>query len=277
MKSIEEKSDLLTKQIAFAKHFLRMLGITSTVGGAAGLANEMNYKHEILIDKNENDESKTEKLDYFDDSFYLSFNQINGLKLDKINKKEGINIMNGILQCMIELINKRLIINEDLLIMCLIYSNAINSSSLFDTLITCANECLGVSNTNYKSRSYHYFKQFFTFSTIWNLEYSGNLLFDKLENIVDKQLLKQKEIIWKCIENEEKNNNKAWNDLCNFGVNYIKKDDVFELRQNKIEKGIQPLYSENELYLINCRMSESNNYANYDVFAEYNNAYLTQC
>ena len=104
------------------------------------------------------------------------------------------------------------------------------------------------------------------------------LLFDKLNNMVDEQLIKQKQFIWDNIKNEEKNNNINFNKLCSFG-NDFKIDNNNQLRQDKIKNGIIPLKTINELHIINSKIKDDYNYEkiNYDLFTEHNNnVYLTQ-
>ena len=111
MKSIEVASDLLMKQVSFAKHFLKMIGI------AINDKNNVNIKHKQL----------GKKLDYFEDSFYRSFDEFDGLRVSNMSEKEGISILNGIVCVMMELLNKEVVINDSLLVLCLQYCNIIGS------------------------------------------------------------------------------------------------------------------------------------------------------
>ena len=114
----------------------------------------------------------------------------------------------------------------------------------------------------------------FFFSNIWNISCQNELLFNKLEDIADEELLNQKTMIWKCVENEEKINKETWNKICLFDVSINEKNQI--LRQDCIENAIKPVKSENDLYLTNCSIPESDR-DSFDCFDHYNRVYLTQC
>ena len=121
------------------------------------------------------------------------------------------------------------------------------------------------------------------------LDCDGILLFDTLEDIVDKQLVKQKEFIWKSVKEEEKKNDKLWKELCKFSNNSNSNSNDSShgetgeliLRQDEIDHGIVPLKSRYDLHLINVGISThtaDKEQINYDLFNEHNNnIYLTQC
>ena len=112
------------------------------------------------------------------------------------------------------------------------------------------------------------------FSNIWNIWHNNELLFSKLEVFADEGLLNQKQMIWECVESEEKINKEMWNKICLFDVKISESNE--KLRQDLIANGIKPLKSENSLYLTNSSMPESERDV-FDCFDNYNRIYLTQC
>ena len=95
-----------------------------------------------------------------------------------------------------------------------------------------------------------------------------------MEEIADNQLLNQKKIIWRSVEDEEKIEKEWWNKICTF--NLQTKQLTKKLRQDLIDNGIKPLKSENDLYLINSKMAEAER-DKFDCFDRYNRVYLSQC
>ena len=155
MKSIEVQSDLLMKEIAFGKFFLKMIGIVLND------RSEFNVKHKQLV-AFENYYEKVDrhrKLDYFLDSFYHSFDEFDGLKVATISRKEGMNIMNGIVCVLSELLKKKMIVNDILLILSLLYCNCTEKkeSKFVEAVIECAKDCLTSKNQS-NARNYRYFK-----------------------------------------------------------------------------------------------------------------------
>ena len=158
MKSIEVASDLLMQQMSFAKYFLKTIGIQ------VNDKNEINIKHEELIGRVK---------DYFEDSFYYSFNELEGLKLMNASEKVGMNILNEILFVMIELLNKKVVINDSLLVLCLQYFNYVGSKvstierdDFICAIINCVKDCLS-NKKELNERSYHYFKHFLLFRFVF--------------------------------------------------------------------------------------------------------------
>ena len=186
MKSIQEKSELLMQQISFAKHFLKMIAIKSNDN------NELNFQHKQLIVYE--GERYEKKLKYFDDSLYVPFDEFNGLKIEKVSTIEGMNIIDGIVSSMIEFLNKKVILNDNFLILCLQYCNSVILNSdvkenkilaenFIDAMIDTVSDCLhsekesshfSVTGTNL--RNYYYFQQFllFRFVNLNNFVFSNS-------------------------------------------------------------------------------------------------------
>ena len=90
--------------------------------------------------------------------------------------------------------------------------------SLFlDNLIKCVSDWF-VKDHEYCNEDYLYFKHFLFNTSIW---YCRNYLNNKLlssymDDLTDKLLLKQKEYVRQCIENESPNDNENSTSLCSF-------------------------------------------------------------
>ena len=141
-------------------------------------------------------------------------------------------------------------------------------------------------------RSYIWFKEYLLHSNVWLCQYSADtsvssggkastttsprsrsLLYDMIDDTVDKQLMKQQEYIWSNIENERKSSSEHWNTLLNF-EDMIDKSKCSDLRQDLLKNGVRSDKTDNDLYLILSNMYDDN--SNFDLFSEYNNKiYLT--
>ena len=305
MKSIENTSDLLYKQIMFGKYFLICCGI-----------NNVNDDYQI----------KSEKISFYNyyfgryrykikhfmtDELYYSINQLKSGLLaitdhddKKQDKKEdefeqqpelgtignsGNNVMNGIISVVNKLINTKMVIGDDLLVLSWIYcqnnsNNSNNNSQLFlDNLLKCVEDCLS-KKTDYSTRSYLYFKQFLLHSNIWyckdytsdnnNDKDKDKLLFDYVNELADKLLMEQKKYIQESIDNEEKKDNKNWNALCNFNKYKNVNNNGIQLRQDRIANGIKSIKNIKDGYSIATRIDN----LGFDVLTELNDkVYLTQC
>lgn len=96
-----------------------------------------------------------------------------------------------------------------------------------------------------------------------NIDGKQMVLYHYLEDTINTALLKQKEFIHNEVNNEEKIEGKAWNDLLHFEE--YKSTDVTELRQDCITNGIQPDFDEMSLFKIAPNIDN----ASFDCFAEY--------
>ena len=283
MKSMEDICDVLLKQIMFSKYFLVCMGINN-VGDDV----EMKIEQEFL-----NGSCRP----YMTDVLYVQFDKLQAvLSVVGENKKEmnAINVMNTILSILIKLIDTRMIISDELLMLCWVYYNVIDNNKsrskhiMVETeiniskdeflkhLLNCVSDCLSDKSEdeyNYKTRNYIYFKEFLLHNNIWYCKDNKNnkLLFEYVGDLVDKLIIKQKEYIRDSIENEEKQDNQEWNKLCNF--NKYNNSEI-QFRQDRINNGIKSFKSVKDAYLAAIKISNPQ----FDVLTQFNDKiYLTQC
>ena len=270
MKSIEDNCDLLMKQILFSKYILLCLGIKSDTSD-----NINNFNIE---------KGKLYFREYSTDELYVNLNNLKGLCICK--EKDGINVMNGIYNVIMKLIQSKMIFCDDFLILCSQFVKSMNSKKekeFLDKLLTCVRECLTKTNERYDDRGLYYFKYYILHSNIWLCKDDDNkLLFDYINNMANESLISQKQYIWENIKKEENKDFENWNNLCNFCVTdkYYDKygGDNVVLRQDKIENGIKPVKSDRDIYILNAILDEKNKEkTNFDTISEYNNMYITQC
>ena len=263
MKTIENECDLLFKQIMFGKYFLICCGI--------------NVNDNYQIKKHRS---------YQSDELYYQLNSLaKGLSVITTDKKDGINAVNTIISAVNKLIDTKMVISDELLILSWIYGNSSNDnnnknnndnnnnhrSSVLDNLLKCVSECLS-GKTDHSTRSYLYFKQFLLHSNIWYCKDYKNdkLLFDYVNELADKLLMEQKKYLKQSFENEEKKDGENWNKLCNFS----KYGNKQQLRQDTIPNGIKLFKTTKNTYSIACQMENPD----YNVLSEFNDkVYLTQC
>ena len=266
MKSIQDKSDLLLKQIMFSKYFLLCLGIKN-------VNDDFDIKpqaHRLRIKKD-----KDIYRDFMSDVLYVKLDKLTlGLG---VNEKGGINlngrnVANGIVSVIMKLIDTKMIINDDLVILSWIFCNANGKSKIFlNHLLGCVTDCLN-GKSEYKVRNYFYFKQFLLHSNIWCCKDGANdkLLFDYINTLADKLLIDQKRYIRDSIGKEEKEDNEMWNKLCDFS----KYNSRTQFRQDKIVNGIESIKSIKDAYVTASKISNPD----YNVLSEFNDKiYLIQC
>ena len=261
---------------------------------------------------------------YWDD-FSCDMASLIGLKMDGSSTSSNgstnnqnmspENVMSLLLECVESLIQLKMPISIDLLILSCIYANYCNNLNFFNVLQRTIIECLNGNDDNYKTRNYQWFKHFILNSNVWVVELptAGNLmyndeqktnekmehkdpdnsdrngpdhsddtdssvLFDRIVFDVNKLLTKQKEYIWNSVKEirNEKETNSAFEKLCNFGVNENGVNQT-DLRQDKIENGIASNVDELELLLQKVAMGSSA-HSTFDLKFETNTkSYLTQC
>ena len=281
MKSMEDICDLLLKQIMFSKYFLVCLGINNVNDDV-----DMNTKQEEL---------HYAKRTYMSDVLYVSLDKLQTV-LSVVGKNKtkninGVNVMHGVLSVLKVLLDKRMIISDELLMLCWVYYNVIDNNRNKNTklrneidignykdeflkqhLLACVTDCLS-GKSNYGKRNYIYFKEFLLHSTIWYCKDNKNnkLLFEYVNNLVDKLLITQKKYIRDSIENEEKQDGKQWNKLCNFNK-YNNSETQF--RQDRIDNGIKSFKNIKDAYLTATKICNPQ----FNVLSEFNDKiYLTQC
>ena len=284
MKTIEDSSNIFMQQTMFAKYFLKCLNIN--VNDEVEMENK---KHSLITEVWR--KVHYHHRDFMTNELYRNINDFDGLLTLK-DKKEGIKVMDNILAVILRLFETKMLIRDDLLVLCWQYCSNYDSNnksskdssgdktSLFlDSLIKCVSDCF-VKENKYYNRDYLYFKHFLLNSSIWYCKnYLNNkLLFSYIDDLADKLLLKQKEYIWKCISDESQNDNENWTNLCNFSKYNNDNGDTI-LRQDEIKNGIKSIKSVKEIYCINADMDEHNTEKDsYDMISEYNDkVYLTQC
>ena len=100
------------------------------------------------------------------------------------------------------------------------------------------------------------------------------LLYDVVDKTVDEALLAQKQYIYDNVLSENTKEAEAWQQVQNFGLDWKNEEDSIELRQDKIENGVYPDFTESDLFGIAPLIDNSN----YDAFQQYNiKNYLTKC
>ena len=247
--------------------------------------------------------------------------------------------MRTIVSSVISILSLKMVVSQDLLIICAIYctqfcdKNNEISRQFFDALKTATKDCLQTSkkhddnnNSNYDSkekekensaseeksariirfrqRNYQWFKYFLLDSTLWLVKdtLSDVILFENALDVVNDELIKQKQYIWQNIQREQSSNPKAFAQLTTFGDEFNKKnnsntnntnsnnsnDDSLQLRQDRIENGIKSNASEYDLIVSSveaglsggdANSGETNNsIADFNIQFESNTKiYLTQC
>ena len=299
--AIDTASDEFTKQTMFARYFLMLLGCK--------VQNE-----QLTVEHNKIETCQYD--DHYEDDFYRNYSDFTGLiERDVIckdnNFKDAISCMNHVVACVIGLLKSQMIVSDDILVLCFEYCQDANHSELLQQFVGALNDtihqCLGKKSL----RNYMYFKQFLLFSNVWfcrmnnsnangrgdginntvtvtvnsdNDEKESNetLLFDSIVKVTDVELIKQKQLIWDNVKNEEKSDAEHWDKVCNFGsdvkVNNNSNNNGAPLRQDEINGGILSYESKQNLHMIAATMDENNNEkSDYDLFNEYNNrVYITQ-
>ena len=92
------------------------------------------------------------------------FSDFKGLLVTSANGVE--NVMEEIVSVMMSLLTKKMVICDDLLVLCFEYCKYKDSNLMkmfINTLNNCVRECLDSSNL----RNYYYFKEYLLFSQIW--------------------------------------------------------------------------------------------------------------
>ena len=141
---IEEASDLLFKSIMFLQHFLKILGLNVN-------HNIENIKHERLI-KNTNTRFENEiLLPYYNDECYCNFDSFLGLASKNVNNFKVTHIMDLLLYCILCLLNRKMMLSCDILMICFEYCYTrvnINNNKLLEkfknTLLNCVDECVSL-------------------------------------------------------------------------------------------------------------------------------------
>ena len=322
-------------QLMAAKYHLLALGCK--------INNEEKSKLGIEAKRLENS-AHTQGINIYDkklymDHFYREFGKMEGLKSSS-NIWFPDKVMNSMVMCMISLLNSKMVISQDILLLCWVYcletQNKKLAKQFVDALRDVSKECLeqkqnlletGSKNNNssskgkrkskkkklnndddirlyFKERNYQWFKMFLLHSNIWLANSFGSkhgILFDAALEVVNEQLIVQKQYIWDNVQTEEKTNQESFAKLVQFGNEHQKNSDDIKvdnnsrsikvnnnnnnnvLRQDKIVDGILPVNTELELLLMACKMDEEKSEDSigafdFDIAFENNTkTYLTKC
>ena len=259
-KSIELKYHSFLSQLMFAKYYLMTLGYS--------VPDQWSTESDLYCS-------------YQDFKGLINYNN-NGIQNDK-NTKTG-NMMD-LVYVMIGLLQKKMLVSQDILVLCYVYCTLDGNGKLFNQFVDClnnvVNECLGSNNDNVnelcKTRNYIWFKEYLLHNNIWLVKYgddkNNTILFDNLVGIINKELVEQKKYIWDQFKQEEKNNNDEFSNLLSFG-NSFKNVDSNALRQDRIKNGIVSFSNEIDLL---CVAATQQNSSHFDVIFENNTkTYLTQ-
>ena len=116
--------------------------------------------------------------DHFRDDFYCNYDEFAGLTETNVIFKDPIlanQAMNNVVCCVLKLLKCKLVISQDLLILCYMYCVSVEHDKSFDLFETFVNtienvsyECLGSDNNNnkMKQRNYVWFKDYLLFSNL---------------------------------------------------------------------------------------------------------------
>ena len=276
------------KQTSFVDYLLIALGCDIKL-----LLNSNNNNckvtHKALEEKNSFEDDLFYDLDKFDMLVSNGFD-------DDDSSSARVN-MDNFVMATIKLLQLKLPISTELLILCFEYCQSVGNTDKFvQTLRETIKQCLDPDTQNeVELRNYIWFKEYLLQSNIWLCrKRNGNenenknknknenkvvqnpmdgVLYEMVENTVDKGLLKQKKYIWDNIEKEEKQDQERWNRLLHFNDNN-KDSKQSEIRQDLIEGGLKADINLSELYQIGAFIDDS---SNVDVFSQYNSkVYLTK-
>ena len=246
------------------------------------------------------------------DEFYVPINQMAGLKetahVDKVDdekanliqdkniRSQNTSTMREMVIRMIDLINKKVVICDAMLILCFEYCKYNDNKLLhlfIETLKNAVLQCLDdeLIKKSQKVRNYIWFKKYLLHSNVWLCKnvtnekdktsgVDGDILYHCIDGIVDNGLFKQQKYIWDNIKQEEKDNVQEWNKIVNFANGKGDDDDEHkipqnvQLRQDAIPNGIKSSVSNVDGFLIQSKMGEN---TDFDVFSSYDSdIYLTQ-
>ena len=249
----------------------------------------------------------------FGNDFYRSWTHLIGLK-GVLSHKDGTLTINNLLKVLESLIEMKMPICDDLLVLSCMYSNDFIQFLKKEIIVNCLNE----TNNDFKSRNYQWFKHYILESNIFFVKLNINdnpndklndnnktddnsktkfnknrkylkkknnvsvrpktrIVFDDILIEVDKLLLKQKQYIWDNVNEmrESKEDDTIFKQLCQFD-NESGNINV-ELRQDKIKDGIVSSVDEIDVLVASIEMgNEAHSRFNLS-FENNSKVYLTQC
>ena len=254
-KSIELRYNSFMNQNSFSKYFLQKIGVENEkeTDDEYIIAQAHKTDHEGKDDYDPADEHN------YDSEFYVSLKDLVGLKKSDgyNNINDGSRIMKYIVNTVISLLKLKVVVSDDLIVLCTIYDCNTMSSVLIDVIKECLLSDNVRPNEEFATRNYVWFKHYLLDSNVWFVKYkSKTILFDELLNVIQPGLIKQKKFIWDHFAMAKKDNTKLFNQLCMFG---IKNDDsnTTRLRQDKIANGIIPERSELSMLLLEAQVGNN--------------------
>ena len=179
-----------------------------------------------------------------EDTFFVDYKQFDAINIeekgkdkdkDKDNKDSGVN-MNSIVEATIKLIERKLALNDSILILCFEYcyyletsknsngNNKDDEESLLNRFVNVLQrsvaQCINSKhqNSHTKLRDYQWFKKYLLTSLVWLCQLpNGKLLYDTVEATVDDALLQQKRFIFVSVGEIKKQDGKNWDNIVKFG------------------------------------------------------------
>ena len=188
--------------------------------------------------------------------------------LDSNNARK---IMNGIVLAVFEIINKKLPISDDLIMLCFTFLKMTNNENKMVSLLKqVVRSALSIDNPR-KKRDGLYFKRFLLESNVWFSTFNnGILLFDEIETTVNQELEKQQKFLKESFLASDKKERQHWRNVLNYKEWMDKTmSSPSGLRQDNIPNGIVSKFSANELF--------TNDLTGFDGKEMYDlNSYLTE-
>ena len=200
------------------------------------------------------------------------------LKVMQNNKRA----MNGIVNSVLSLLNKRLPISDDMLVLCYVYltkqmqidtdKTIIDQYKTFVQLLkNSVKKGLSIDNPC-KKRDHLWFRTYLLDSNLWLQPYNNdsnnnnkqkssndddsgtnNLLYTVIERAANESLEIGQKLLEINLKNEYENHRKDWTKLTNYesktNTQHVNNSDKYGLRQDGIVNGIKPQFSSNQLFV----------------------------
>ena len=316
-KSLETRYDEFMNQLMAAKYFL--------IGLGCDIRSKNDIKGVLHKSLEHMEPSKGNRIDYkgyYSDDFYYSLKDLVGLQSNNnenltLSMVEPDMIMRNIVLSVISLLSLKMVLSQDLLIICAVYCSEFCDKNnelpqqFFQALKNVTKKCLksnkldkpnknsnlseNESGIDLKERNYQWFKYFLLKSTVWLVrdeteESNESILFNSALEVVNGELIKQQQFIWENVQQEQKENEKMFSQLTSFGTQEKSSQPMktTQLRQDTIENGIKSSVTEYELMVSTLEAGLSGRAANiantnssssaFNINFEYTTkVYLTEC
>ena len=216
---------------------------------------------------------------------YVDFDGFGGVLGEKSSEsvEAGMNAMTLVVEKTIELLNKKMPINDPLLFLCHEFCTCTKNDKLlesfYQSLESASAECVNeeLVNSDTQARDYHWFKTYLADSNIWLARKGGNndsILYKFLDELADDAKERQQEYIWSNVKKEEEADAAIWSVMLQF-EDYQSDKYASPLRQDRIEQGNVAQMSYHELFLMSTKIEDS---SKFNIVSAYDNKiYLTQC